>query len=288
MRTLWLEMSMHESGTINVDVLDRLVHHPGGEVVVRDYLPARLVHATPLLWLHGRAFVEAGLHDAESATVARSIASSGRWVRAVDYRLMPARGLLTRDPKRQVNRFPAALDDVVAAAEDLTLAARAPLFIGGASAGASLAASAVAWLSVCRTLPVLGAILAYGVYHSSLPEPDGAIRVSARFTMARSIMRRVSQYYVGDSSVVVRGQAFAGESDLRNFPPSLVIDAERDVLRVSGAAFQHALRSSAVPTSYLVVRGSRHGFLKRPSSEPARTTLPAIHHWARSIELAAG
>ena len=106
---------------------------------VRVYRPpgAASREVPGLLWMHGGAFVAGDLDMPEAHVVSAELASRGAIVVSVDYRLATA-----------TVRYPVPLDDVHAAwgwfadvTDDLGTDPR-QLAIGGASAGANLAAAA--------------------------------------------------------------------------------------------------------------------------------------------------
>ncbi|HLT66261.1 MAG TPA: alpha/beta hydrolase fold domain-containing protein [Microbacterium sp.] len=58
--------------------------------------------------------------------------------------------------------------------------------------------------------------------------------------------------------------------------PDLVLDADRDSLRVSGEAFARELAAAGVVMRYVVVPDTSHGFLDRPA-EPIGGQLRMQH-----------
>lgn len=53
--------------------------------------------------------------------------------------------------------------------------------------------------------------------------------------------------------------------DLHNFPPSLVITSQFDILRNGGLAFAKKLNESGVPVRYICMKTAAHGFFTDPS-----------------------
>lgn len=236
-------------------VTDSVVDGPHGPVPIRRYEPDLPVTGAVVVWVHGGAFVRGGLDQPETHAVALALAARGLTVITVDYRLA------SRGPGRRGIRYPIPVDDVVAVVE----AVDAPrgVILGGASAGAALACAAVLRLT---DTPPRALFLAYGVMHSRLPSPPQNLRVRGRrrFTHTAAAMRLMNVNYAG--ARVDEPFAFPGGHDVSSFPPTLVMDAEHDVLRSSGARFAEELHDAGVPVNYAMVRGSVHAFLNRPGT----------------------
>ncbi|WP_082716821.1 alpha/beta hydrolase [Microterricola viridarii] len=243
----------------------------------------------PLLWVHGGAFIGGGLDQNESHAVALGIAATGRPVITVDYRLAPAvnwlKPLAERDLKPGT-RYPAALDDVSAALQ--WIANRAPhVVLGGASAGAALAAATVLRNRDSGGFRPDALALAYGTFHSALPEVSPALRRRIRgwhgITQFRpSTVDRMNLNYAGSHAALTDPYAFPGNADVTGFPPTLLLDADRDSLRSSGEKFRDELTSAGVHTRHQVVPRSRHGFLDRPGRSAYDIGFETIIDWLAS------
>ncbi len=66
---------------------------------------------------------------------------------------------------------------------------------------------------------------------------------------------------------------FAGGADLTGYPPTCIVDSERDDLRASGAAFAEELRAAGVAVRYAVEPGTFHGHLNDEGSAAAFRTI---------------
>ena len=216
----------------------------------------------------------------ESDAPARALAASGRWVRTLHYRLAPNIGLFREPtPGAAPGRFPEAHHDVLDVAAALRDEAGGPIDIGGASAGANLAAGAVLALRDGRGDVPRSVVLAYGAFHASTPVDD-EIESSLRGPIARwffndAMVRRIMLNYVGSEEVVAQPYAAPGGADLRGFPATLVLDASNDRLRRSGHAFADELRAAGSDVDEVVVR-ARHGFLGARRRPAFRTGMEAI------------
>ncbi|MGN6218870.1 MAG: alpha/beta hydrolase fold domain-containing protein [Microbacterium sp.] len=263
---------------ISVAVRDHRL--PATGTAVRDYVPERASGA-PLLWVHGGAFAGGSIDMPESDAVARHLAATGRHVRTVEYRLAPDfshEGPLRHDPAG--GRYPAAQGDVLEAFAGLS--AGGPAFLGGASAGACLAASAAISLrDDRRSLPV-GLVLVYGLFHSSLPthtDREGLRLCEMADAQAIRWLTRMTLNYAGSNDLLADPRVFPGEGDPAGLPQTLILDADRDILRASGKRFASQLRSGGVPTVERVVADSEHGFLNEPASPHFARGTAEITRW---------
>ncbi len=242
-----------------------------------------------LVWAHGGGFTAGDLDMPEADWVSRALAAHGITVVSVDYRLASA---------EHGNHYPAASDDVLAAwnwtiehADELGVDA-ARLMIGGASAGANLAAGAVLRLlgrepaSAGASLPA-GVFLAYPTLLAVQPAPDAALRaildanpVADRF--APATVRAMYENYLGgpvDDAPRAAVPGRAEPSDLEGFPPVLMINGEADELRVSGEAFAAGLLAAGVPVELVVEPGTEHGHLNRPAEPAASVSIERVVRW---------
>ncbi|WP_059008863.1 alpha/beta hydrolase [Streptomyces specialis] len=253
-------------------VPSRMEYAPGphGPVPVRVYEPEEHGTGRPcLVWLHGGGFVAGDLDIAEADWVAREIVTrAGAVVVSVDYRL--AVGEVS---------YPVPLDDVVAAvrwARDRAAGLGtdpAATALGGASAGANLAAGAALRLRDEDAWLPARLVVAYPLLHADLPPASPAlIRLMtqappiARFT-PEDIEGCVVNYLGGPPSGA-DGYAMPGHAALAGLCPTLVLNAEYDDLRPSGESFTAALALAGVDVRQLTVPGVLHGFLHHGAGLP--------------------
>lgn len=221
-----------------------------------------------LVWAHGGGFGAGDLDMPEADHVARTLAAAGITVVSVDYRL--AGGDV---------RFPLPLDDVLTAwtwarsrSAEWGVSQWA---IGGASAGANLAAAAALRLAGGGDAPSL-VVLAYPTLLAVQPAPDAALRaaldadpIADRF--GPTVVREMYENYLGgpvSSAPVEAAPGLATADDLADYPPTLIINGEVDELRVSTEVFAGTLRTAAREVEVVTEPGTQHGFLNRPH-EPA-------------------
>lgn len=219
----------------------------GWRVTADVYAPHGEPPFPTLLWLHGGGWVLGA--PASHRRLAADLTALGLLTLVLDYRRAPQ------------HRFPAAVQDSVHALHwAREHAARyggdpGRLFVGGDSAGANLAAAA---LACGQAPPVSGALLGYGIYdvHRALPtltdlvggpDPD-------------------SQLYLepGDARERLDDPRLHPERYCAGFPPSLVLVGERDPLYPESAALAERLAVAGAPHEFVAVPGAPHGFLQLP------------------------
>lgn len=261
-------------------ITDDTVVGPHGPVPVRRYSPAA-ASSPRLLWVHGGAFVSGGLDQRESHEVALALSALGTPVTTVDYRLASTRlSRLLRGGSGPDVRYPVPADDVLAVARHEVRAG--PLVVGGASAGAALAASAALALADAGT-PAAGALLAYGILHAALPAASPEARRSIRRRGLRRALhapmtvRLMNRHYAGER--MRERAAFPGGHPLDGFPDALVLDADRDVMRASGTAFAEELAAAGVPVEHRVALGASHAFLHRPRDSAFAPSIALMAGW---------
>ncbi|MBB2903330.1 acetyl esterase/lipase [Kineococcus radiotolerans] len=232
------------------------------------------------MWLHGGGFFAGRLDQPESDAFARALAGRGVRVVNVDYALAPLLSTRWPCPARSVSgvlraRFPEQVHDVSAVLAHVRVTATGPVLLGGASAGACLAAgTAVAAAAGDGGQRLDGAVLAYGFFHARLPPRPRVLRARLRgrrrFTHTRWPVMAMNLNYTGSRSRRGDASAFPGGHRLVGFPPTLLLDADRDAMRASSDLFAADLAAAGVRLEHQVLPESVHGFLGRPH-EPAFT-----------------
>jgi acetyl esterase len=239
--------------------------------------PGMIANGAGLVWVHGGGFAGGDLDMPEADGVARALAARGITVVSVDYPLAPlspASGGVARDGVH----YPAASDEVIAAfrwALESELSP-GPWAIGGASAGANLAAGATLRMLADRGLAPAFVVLAYPTLLAVQPEPDPALRAALDAdpeadTFGPDAVLEMYQNYLGgpvDGAPLPAIPGRATAEDLAHFPPTLMINGEVDELRVSGEHFARTLAAAGREIVVLAEPGTRHGHLNRPD-EPA-------------------
>ncbi|MGA4544222.1 alpha/beta hydrolase fold domain-containing protein [Uniformispora flossi] len=251
-------------------------------------VPAAALGAS-LMWMHGGAFIGGTMDMPEGQAVCAGLAAAGVTCLNVDYRLAPGFGRRRAQRAPDAVRYPLPLDDCASAWDVLTDAAPGwglhpdRMHVGGASAGGALAASLA--LRLCRAgTPPAGAALAYPLLHATLPPagPDlrRALRGRRRLgTFTASSVRWMTTNYVGRSNTARLPEALPGGQDLVGFPPTLIVNSERDSLRASGEQFADELRAAGTAIQVQYEPGTRHGHLNNPDHPAFARTLAKLAAW---------
>lgn len=266
------------------------VEAPAQDAPVRGrlYRPAGAPVAA-LVWAHGGGFAWGGLDMPEADAVAGWLAENGVLVFSVDYRLAPEPDVATSSIGRGGHPFPAAHRDVLAAFDwAVTIAAEhgiGHVVLGGASAGANLAAGAAVALRDRGTVPPSGLLLAYPLLHAAMPEtaPETAKDlegIPADKAFAPAFVRTMNLNYVaGDESLLTDPHAFAGEGDVSGLPRTLIVNSQWDDLRPSGERFAEQLAAAGVDVQCTVEPDTFHGHLNEPGAAGFHSTLATFLAW---------
>lgn len=241
---------------LDVSIEDRTIPGPGGPIPVRIYAPGanpENIALPVLVWYHGGGWVT-GTLDSNDAVCALLAHEAGAVVMSVDYRLAPE------------HRFPAAAEDAYAAA--LWAAEHADeigadgnlVAVGGASAGANLAA-AVTLMAREREAPKLvHQLLAYPVTDRDFERESYALRGEGN-GLETAAMRWYWEQYLGPDgdfsnpfAAPLRAESLAG------LPRAHVITAEYDPLCDEGEEYARCMESEGVFTVLTRYAGQIHGF----------------------------
>lgn len=230
----------------------------GGRQLLRIYTPA----GTPegplpvIFWIHGGGWVlfDVDTYDASCRGLANK---TGAMVVTPNYRRAP------EDP------FPAAHEDVLAAyhwtLENAAAVGGNPhlMGIGGESVGATMA------VATCRHLAETDVALPRAqvcVYPLTTPEQFGDSMHDAADgrPLNRALLSWMAMHAFEGKPEAARDPRVdllsLGSEDLAVLPPTLVITAERDVLRDQGEEFARRLEAAGVPTTCTRYPGVMHEF----------------------------
>ena len=277
----------------------------GHDFRVRVY-PAREPNGALLVWLHGGAFMFGTLEMPEADQVGRRLSSAGVTVVSVDYTLAPLDALEALAPPDPGADFPSP-EQLRAEAEAAGPRARFPVAsvqtvaafdwafehaprygadpervaLGGASAGANLAAGATMRLrDRATTMPRLLALV-YPSLHDGILPPNGELKqllegVPPSRIFTPETRDAINRNYLVDREDDPNGYAFPGGHDLTGFPSVLMINAELDSLRPSGEAFVGELAAASVDVRVVRARGAMHGYLNEVGHPASELTLALL------------
>ncbi|WP_442784976.1 alpha/beta hydrolase [Cryobacterium sp. MP_M5] len=275
------------------DSIESTIQGPHGPIPVRWYSPpigTTPVSSAPIVWIHGGGFFKGGLDQPESHDVARALAAAGFPVVTVAYRLATVSRI--RRSSRGFRwspavHYPVPVDDVVAVVREVQRGAPNGVILGGASAGACLSAGAVLRLADDGADGLAGVFFAYGLFHAALPKRSvqlrGRLRGPRRFVHTPTLLNLTNLHYAGTRTALSEAYAFPGAHPLQDFPPTLMVDADRDSMRASGDQFAQELSAAGIAVDYHVLPGTSHAFLNRPQEPSFAAGLRLIIEWARPI-----
>ena len=244
------------------EVLELLADGPHGSIPLRLYRPmaATVAAATAktalpvLVYYHGGGWVIGDLdtHD----TLCRELANAaGCAVVAVDYRMGPE------------HRFPAAIDDAVAAARWVHGQAAAlgldatRIAVGGDSAGGNLAAVVALAARDAGDLPIEFQLLIYPATDMRRNAPSHTTNGQG-YLLTQDTIAYFHDHYITDAAHDLDWRASPLlHTDLAGLPPALVLTAGFDPLRDEGMAYAVRLTAAGNRASYVCFERQIHGFI---------------------------
>ena len=260
----------------------RKIIHDGRSIPVRVYTPPGEPPFPIAILFHSGGWVAGSLDTHEP--YCRALATEAKIaVVSVDYRLAPE------------HRFPAGLEDcrdatlwVLAHASELN-GTPDQVFIGGDSAGGTLATAVTFMLRDRKDLPSLtGQILLYPATAYYDPPTVSYIENSEGYGLTRNAMIWYWDHYLNDRSEATNPLvAPLLAPDLSHLPPAFIVTAEYDILRDEGDAYAKRLAEAGVPVTHLSVKGMNHAFAASPKEFPyldqAHTLLRTLATWIATL-----
>ena len=233
-----------------VDVTDRAVPGPHGDIPIRIYTPAGSGAFPVLVYFHGGGWVIGDLDVVDGPC--RLIANRAHAVVvSVDYRLAPE------------HPFPAAVDDAVAAtrwvADNAALLNIDPerIAVGGDSAGGNLAAVVALDARDNGGPGLVGQVLLYPATEFERAT-DSARENGKDYFLTSALLDWFGGYYAADPTDVRASPLRA--TDFSGLPAAYVVTAEYDPLRDEGEAYAARLQGAGVPVELRRYDGQIHAF----------------------------
>jgi acetyl esterase/lipase/DNA-binding FadR family transcriptional regulator len=247
---LWIDeysdLATRGAEPLGVVVEDRTVATPFGPVTTRRYNPDR---ASPtVFFVHGGGWAIGGIrsHDHIARWLAAEI--GGRVVQ-IDYPLAPE------------HPYPAAMNRIAAVLSVLLAEARgAPVLVAGDSAGANLAATAILSLPKDERRQIAGFVSIYGAYAPEMNLSSHRLYGDGRFGLSEAQMRWFWNLYAPHLPPEERAKKLSPlTADLSDFPPTLCIGAECDLLLDDTLAFYGELTKAGADVSLSLWSSLPHG-----------------------------
>lgn len=209
-----------------------------------------------LIYFHGGGWTIGSINSCSRFCAAMAL--NGVAVLAVDYKLAPEHG------------FPSGLNDCVSAVrtalDSLETWKCRGVSLGGDSSGGNLAiATAISFPA--GTFDALAAF--YPVTRAYPDNSKSWEEYGLGYGLDSELMEAFNDAYTTDTHNPLVSPMEAPDDALRNLPPTLIVAAERDILRDQGAEFADRLNRLGIPVEYLLVPGSVHLFITVPGQPAA-------------------
>ena len=234
-------------------VREVMAPRPGGPVRLRVYSPAPGKMLPILLYIHGGGWTVGNL-DTHDPQCRRFANRANCMVVSVDYRLSPE------------HRFPAAVEDVLAAAEWIAAEGAAAggdpqrVAVAGDSSGGTLAATVAQEMRGRSDIRVCLQILVYPGTDLRMGS-DSYKRLGQGYFLTAAKMRWFIEQYL--SSMADADNPLASpllSADLTDVAPALLMTAGLDPLLDEGLAYGDRLREAGVAVEHVNYEGWPHGF----------------------------
>ncbi|KQT10470.1 alpha/beta hydrolase [Ramlibacter sp. Leaf400] len=230
---------------------------PGGEIPLRLYRPmgASAAQVLPVLvYYHGGGWV-IGNRDSHDVLCRQLANGSGCAVVSVDYRMGPE------------NRFPAAVDDAIAATRWVHANAAqlkldpARLAVGGDSAGGNLAAVVALEARDRGGLPIAFQLLIYPATDQRRGWPSHQTNGQG-YLLTRDSITYFHDHYIDDPKHDLDWRASPLlHEDHSKLPPAFVLIAGYDPLRDEGLAYAQKLTEAGSRAALVNFERQIHGFI---------------------------
>ncbi len=250
-------------------VRDVMIPGRGGALRLRVYKPADKPGQPVLLYIHGGGFTVGNL-DTHDPQCRRFANRAGCMVVAVEYRLAPE------------HRFPAAVEDVLSAAEWIAVQAdaigadRMRVAITGDSSGGTLTATVCQQLRGRADLRVCLQVLIYPGTDLRMTAPSHVRLGEGNFLTAAKLRWFYEQYLrsPADAEDPLASPLLA--ESVAGLPPALLITAGLDPLLDEGIEYAERLRQAGVPVEHINYEGWPHGFFFWAGTEAATDSTARI------------
>jgi len=233
-------------------VQDITVDGAAGPLAARVYRPEGNGPFPTVAFFHGGGFVIGDLNTHDN--MCRDICRGARAVVvAVNYRLAPE------------HPFPAGIEDAVAAtrwvvAHASELGGNGTVAVAGDSAGGNFSAVVAQQLRDAGIALAAQFLIYPAVDHAAASYPSVEQNAKGYFLEAETMAWFYNHYASGFADTMNPRLAPLQAKSLANLPPAVVVTAEFDPLRDSGAAYAAALRAAGGKAEYIPGPGMIHGF----------------------------
>jgi len=187
------------------------------------------------------------------------------------------------------HKFPAALDDCVAAYQYLLSAGYQPskIVVAGDSCGGGLSAS-VPLATIKRGLPIPGASISLSPWYDLTTQEGGTMESNKEHDLINTapFVKMLSDRYVegsgAEKSDPLVSPLFASDEDTKQLPPTWISVAGYDMLRDHGERMADKLRGAGVEVVIEVQEQQQHVMEFMAGNAPeANGSIERIAEWVR-------
>ncbi|MGA9467541.1 MAG: alpha/beta hydrolase [Exiguobacterium marinum] len=261
--------------TTEIETESLLIPSEDGDIPVRLYRPHQTEAVPAILFFHGGGFFGGTLETVENPCKLLAERANAVVI-SVDYRLAPE------------HPFPTGLDDCYHAfewvydnASELNIL-KDRIGVAGDSAGGNLATACCLMEQERGEGRICYQALVYPVVNlGSIPKDDfewtlDAYDISNHHDLIRGVVLALADtdsffndlYLQGKTDVTHPLVSPLFADDVSGLPPTLIVTAEYDYLRLEGEAYARKLARASVPTRLIQYRGMDHAFMDKLGDYP--------------------
>jgi acetyl esterase len=238
----------------DVTTTDGTLPGPGGEIAYRLYASADVSEPVPgFVFFHGGGMVAGSIETHDRVAAALADATGCRLI-SIDYRLAPE------------HKFPAAVDDAIAATE--YIARNAPLFgidgarlvVGGDSAGATLAAVVCQHAQRHTSIAIAAQLLICPVLDFEETSPSREAFAELHLIDRATLQADLADYLPEDADPADPRISPLRALNLKGLPTAIIHTAEFDPMRDEGNAYARRLLAAGVVVEHTCHDGMIHNF----------------------------
>jgi acetyl esterase len=238
----------------DVTTTDGTLPGPGGEIAYRLYASADVSEPMPgFVFFHGGGMVAGSIETHDRVAAALADATGCRLI-SIDYRLAPE------------HKFPAAVDDAIAATE--YIARNAPLFgidgarlvVGGDSAGATLAAVVCQHAQRHTSIAIAAQLLICPVLDFEETSPSREAFAELHLIDRATLQADLADYLPEDADPADPRISPLRALNLKGLPTAIIHTAEFDPMRDEGNAYARRLLAAGVVVEHTCHDGMIHNF----------------------------
>jgi acetyl esterase/lipase len=269
-------MQFARTDATGVTAIDGVLPGPGGDIRYRLYSPAGEDAALPgFVFFHGGGMVAGSIETHDRIAIALADATGCRLI-SVDYRLAPE------------HRFPAAIEDAIAATEFVARNA-APLgidaerlVVGGDSAGGTLAAVVCQHAQTSPSLAITAQCLICPVLDFEEISPSREAFADDHLIGRATLEADLADYLPdGTDTADIRVSPLRA-LNVKGLPTAIIHTAEFDPMRDEGNAYARKLLAAGVNVEHVCHDGMIHNFHAMGAVLPqARLVLSQIGEQVR-------